>query len=101
MGINHNEILHAWRKRTGLASLVTILCGWLVIVVLTVLRFVNESWRYFLTERLNIALILVAVAATLSSLAFKGLARVPAVMAGVLFLLLALLVSLWLPGGTI
>jgi len=91
----------AWRNITGLVSLGVILCGWLFLVVLTILSFINDSWRYILTENMNIGLILLAVAASISCIAFKGAARAMAIVAGVLLVLLALLASFWLPGDFI
>ena len=90
-----------WRSTVGIGSLATILAGWLFLVVLTVLRFINESWRYILTERMNLALILIAAVATLSSIVLKGSAQALAIVAGMLLVLLALLASLWLPGDMI
>lgn len=92
------ETFPAWRNRAGIVSLGVILCGWLFLVVLTILRLINDSWRYILTENMDIGLILLAVAASISCIAFKGAARALAVVAGVLLVLLALLASLWLPG---
>jgi hypothetical protein len=90
-----------WRSAVGIGSLATILSGWLFLVVLTVLRFMNESWRYILTEKMNLGLLLVAVVATLPGVVLKGSARALAIVAGVLLVLLALLASLWLPGDMI
>ena len=87
------------RNTLGVSSLYVILCSWLFVVILTVLRFTNDSWRYLLTERMNIALISLAVVTVASCNALKGFARALAIMAGVLFFLLALLASLWLPRG--
>jgi hypothetical protein len=77
--------LPAWRNTLGVSSLYTILCGWLFVAALTVLRFINESWRYLLTERMNIALIGLAVGTIACGIALKGFARALAIMAGVLF----------------
>jgi len=96
-----SEAFPAWRTTLGISGLYTILCGWLLIVVLTVLRFVNEDWRYLLTEKMNIAVITLAIAALTCCAALKGFARTLAIMAGVLFALLALFASLWLPGDLI
>jgi hypothetical protein len=93
--------LPAWRNMLGVSSLCTILCGWLFVAVLTVLRFINESWRYLLTERMNIALIGLAVGTIACGIALKGFPRALAIMAGVLFFFLALFASLWLPGDFI
>jgi hypothetical protein len=95
---SRSETLPAWRNRTGIVSLGVILCGWLFIVVLTILRIINDSWRYILTENMNAGLFLLAVAASISCVAFKGSARTQAIMAGVLLFILAVLVTFWLPG---
>jgi hypothetical protein len=92
------ETLPAWRNRTGVVSLGVILCGWLFLVVLTILRIINDSWRYILTENMNAGLILLAVAASISCIALKGPARTQAIRAGVLLCILAVLASFWLPG---
>jgi hypothetical protein len=92
------ETFPAWRNRIGIASLGVILCGWLFLAVLTILSFINDSWRYILTENMDIGLILLAVAASISCIAFKGAARAMAIVAGALLVLLALLASFWLPG---
>jgi O-antigen ligase len=60
------ETLPTWRNRTGIVSLGVILCVWLFLVVLTILRIINESWRYILTENMNAGPILLAVAASIS-----------------------------------
>jgi hypothetical protein len=64
----------AWRNRVGIGALGTILSIWLFFVVLTVLRFINDSWIGFFTEKVN-----------------------QAVVAGLLLVLLALMASFWLP----
>jgi len=95
---NRSTIVPAWRSKIGVWSVGAILLGWLLLVVLTILRFVSEDWRYLLTEKKDFTLILLAVAATLSCFTLKGVARVSAVIAGVVLVLLAMLASLWLPG---
>jgi hypothetical protein len=92
------ETLPTWRNRTGIVSLGVILCVWLFLVVLTILRIINESWRYILTENMNAGPILLAVAASISCIALKGPARTQAIMAGVLLFILAVLATFWLPG---
>jgi hypothetical protein len=95
------ETFPAWRTTVGISAIYTILCGWFLIFVLTILRLINESWRYLLTEKMNFALIALALAAIACCAALKSFARALATIAGVLFALLALLVSLWLPGDLI
>lgn len=70
----------AWRHRIGIGSLVTILCGWFAIMVLTVLRLINDRWTSFFTDRMAVSLVLLAL------------------VAGVLLVLLALLSSIWING---
>ena len=98
---NRSTTFSTWHSEIGAWSVAAILLGWLLLVVLTILRFVSEDWRYLLTEKKDFTLILLAVAATLSCFTLKGAARVSAVIAGVLLVLLAMLASLWLPGDLI
>jgi hypothetical protein len=95
---NRSTTLPDWRSKIGVWSVGAILLGWLLLVVLTILRFVSEDWRYLLTEKKDFTLILLAIAATLSCFTLKGTARRSAVVAGALLVLLAILASLWLPG---
>ena len=50
---------------------------------------------------MNIALIGLAVGTIAGCIALKGFARALAIIAGVLFFLVALLASMWLPGDLI
>lgn len=95
---SHPETLPAWRNRTGVVSLGVILCGWPFLVVLTILPFINDSWRYILTDKMDIGLTLLAAAASISCMAFKGSARFLGVMAGALLSFLAMLAPFWFPG---
>lgn len=87
-----------WRHRIGTAALVTILGSWGIIMVLTILRTVNERLTTFYTGKMTFGLMLIALAATLSSVALKGSARVLALVAGVLLVFLILLSSTWING---
>jgi len=93
--------LPTWRNILGLASLLAISLGWLFIAILTVLRFIKEDWRYVLTERRDVGLIILATAATVSCLALRGSARSLGIFAGILLFILALFASFWLPGDWI
>ena len=81
--------LPAWRSRIGIGSLGAIFCGWLFLVVLTILGITNDHRIEFFTETRNLGFLLLAVIASLSCLALKGGARLQAVAAGVLLLLMA------------
>jgi hypothetical protein len=83
--------LPAWRNRIGVGSVGAILCVWLFLVVLTILGIINDSWIDFFTVNRNLGLLLLAVAASLSSFALRGGARVQAVAAGVLLVLMDIL----------
>ena len=83
--------LPIWRSRIGVGSVGAILCGWLFLVVLTTLGIINDSWIGFFTVNRNVGFLLLAVTPSLSRLALKGGARVQAVAAGTLLVLMALL----------
>ena len=83
--------LPIWRSRIGIGSVGTILCGWLFLVVLTTLGIINDSWIGFFTVNRNVGFLLFAFTASLSCLALRGGARVQAVAAGTLLVLMALL----------
>jgi hypothetical protein len=85
--------LPVWRSRIGVGSLGAIFCGWLFLVVLTILGITNEHWIEFFTKKRNVGFLLLAVVASLSCLALKGGARVQAMAAG---MLLALMALMWL-----
>jgi hypothetical protein len=67
-------------------------------MLLTILRMINERWTSFYSEKITIGLILVALAATLSSIALKVSAGVLALVAGVLLVFLVSLSSTWING---
>jgi hypothetical protein len=83
--------LPSWRSRIGVGSLGVISCGWLFIVVLTILGIINDSWIDFFTVKRNVVFLVLAVTASLSCLALKATKRVQAVAAGALLVLMALL----------
>ena len=83
--------LPLWRSRIGIGSVGAIFCGWLFLAVLTVLGIINDSWMDFFTVSRNVGFLLLAVTASLSCLALKAGARVQAVAAGGLLVLIALL----------
>jgi hypothetical protein len=83
--------LPVWRSRIGIGSVGAIFCGWLFLVLLTILGIINDSWIYFFTVNKNVGLLLFSVTASVSCLALKGGARVQAVAAGLLLVLMALL----------
>ena len=83
--------LPVWRSRIGVGSVGAIFCGWLFLVVLTILGIINDSRIDFFTVNKNVGLVLISVTASLSCLALKGGARVQAVAAGLLLVLMALL----------
>jgi hypothetical protein len=86
------KILPALRSRLGVVSVGAIFCGWLFLMVLTVLEIFNHRWIDFFTERRNIHFLVFAVIASVTSLTLKN-ARVQAVAAGVLLILWS---ALWL-----
>jgi len=83
--------LPVWRSRIGIGSVGAIFCSWLFLVVLTILGIIDDSRIDFFTLNRNVGLLLFSVTASLSCLALKGGARVQAVAAGVLLVLMALL----------
>jgi len=83
--------LPIWRNRIGVGAVGAILFGWLFLVVGTTLGIINDSWIDFFTVNRNVGLILLAVTASLSCLALRGGARVQAVAAGTLLVVMALL----------
>jgi hypothetical protein len=84
--------LPALRSRIGVVSVAAIFCGWLFLMVLTVLGLFNDSWIDFFTERRNIYFLVFAVIASVTSLTLKN-ARIQAVAAGVFLILWS---ALWL-----
>ena len=85
--------LSTLRNWIGVGSVGAIFCGWLFLVVLTILRIINDTWMDFFTEHRNFVFLVLAVTASVTSLTLTGKARVCAVAAG---LLLALYAMLWL-----
>jgi hypothetical protein len=82
--------LPALRSRIGIVSVAAIFCGWLFLMVLTVLGLFNDSWIDFFTEQRNISFLVLAVGASVTSLTLKN-ARVQAVAAGVFLVLWSVL----------
>lgn len=80
------KTLPALRSRIGVVSVGAIFCGWLLLIVLTILGIFNDHWIDFFTKQRNIIFLLLAVTASLTSLMLKD-ARVQAVGAGVLLVL--------------
>jgi hypothetical protein len=86
------KILPALRSRIGILSVAAIFCGWLFLMVLTVLGLFNDRWIDFFTEQRNISFLVLAVSASVTGLTLKN-ARVQAVAAGVFLILWS---ALWL-----
>jgi hypothetical protein len=87
----HRTTLPAMRSRIGIVSVGAIFCGWLFLIVLTILGIINDTWIEFFTDHKNVSFLVLAVIASLTSLTLKGNARVQAVAAGVLLVLFAML----------
>jgi hypothetical protein len=85
--------LSTLRNWIGVGSVGAIFCGWLFLVVLTILGIINDTWMDFFNDHRNFVFLVLAVTASVTSLTLKGKARVYAVAAG---LLLALYAMLWL-----
>jgi hypothetical protein len=83
--------LPVWRTRIGMGSIGVIFCGWLFLLTMTILGIINDSRIDFFTVGEDMGLLFLAVTASLSCFALRGGARVQAVAAGVLLVLMTIL----------
>lgn len=87
------ESLPRWRNTMGPISIIAILCGWLLIVILTLIEITHESWMSIFTARFYLALLLFVIIATLAAFTLKGRSRFFAIAAGLINTLMS---ALWL-----
>jgi hypothetical protein len=82
----------SWRNTLGLASMIAILCSWLLIVVLTLIQMSHESLMSVFTDTFYLAFLVFVAAATLAAFTLKGKPRIFATAAGFINMFMA---ALW------
>jgi len=88
---NYRATLPVLRSGIGLISVGAIFFGWIFLVALAILGIINTTWLDFFTQKRNLGFLVIAAAASVSSLTLKGYARVQALAAGALLVLFAML----------